>query len=225
MPLEFIIPLVVIIVIADIAVLVVILRAIKGKRDVHMLQLGERFGLGVTGGEPLLPQVPFLKGLRKPVQLVGEYRGRLLKIYHYTVGSGKNSTTYATARIVGFAGNAITFEVRKEGVISKLGKVVGIQDVRVGDERFDKLFFLKASDPDFIAVTFLPEIRTEFYRVWEELDAKGTIRLDGEELRYDETGKIHNDAGRLRFEAVVDLLTDLAKAVAVYRSSVDGGNT
>jgi len=216
---EFVIPLVIFIVLVDIVVVVFIFRAMKGKRDVFMEQLGKEYGLGTTGGDPVFPRIPFLSGLRKPIELVGEYRGKLLKIYHYTVGSGNSSTTYATARILGFTGNDISFEVRREGFLSKLGKAVGLQDVRVGDEKFDKLFLVKASDTAVIAVTFVPEIRAKFLKVWDELEAKGRIQLNGEELRYDEAGTIRNEAARLRFEAVVELLTDLAEAIEVYRAS------
>ena len=86
-----------------------------------------------------------------------------------------------------------------------------------GDTRFDKLFVVKSSDPDFISAALLPEIKDRFYQVWEEHEAKGTLKLEGEEMCYDEVGTISTDAVRLRCEAVANLLADLAEAIDVYR--------
>lgn len=215
---QFIIAAVVIFIVLDVIILVLVFRKRggKGKRRLLMEQLAGNLGIGLLGGEPVFPRIAFLSFLCKSFQAEGEFRSRFLKIYHFSTGSGDSRTTYATVRLIGPNPKALTFQFSREGFLSKIGKAVGMQDVQVGDSRFDKLFVVKLSDPDFISAALLPEIKDKFYRVWEEHGAKGSLKLEGEEMRYDEVGTIRNDAARLRCEAVANLLADLAEAVDVY---------
>lgn len=186
------------------------------KIDPHWQWLIDTLGIAVVGGEPMYPDKKLLAWIRKPMRMEGSYRNYSLKIYNYTVGSGKNSTTYSTARIFGENSKDLTFEFHREGMFSKLGKMFGMQDIETGDTKFDKMFVVKSSDPDFMQVALLPEIKEKFYNVWEQHKAHGTIRLKGDELCYDEVGTISNKQIRERFAATADLLADLRGTIEFY---------
>lgn len=104
----------------------------------------------------------------------------------------------------------------RESILAKIGKPLGMQDIRTGDERFDKLLIVKCSDPDFIHAALLPEIKQRFYEVWEEHKAQGSIKLERDGLVYDEVGKINNDVACNRFAAVAELMCDLGGIVQFY---------
>ena len=93
-----------------------------------------------------------------------------------------------------------------------------MQDIQSGDDKFDGMFIVKSSDQKFMQTALLPEIKELFYTVWEQHNARGTIRLTGEELHYDEVGSIRNEATRERFAAVADLLVFLRGTVEFYNS-------
>jgi hypothetical protein len=215
----FIVVLVVVILLIDIPLVIFVLRrrAKGGSRiNPHWQWLAERFGLQIAGGEPYFPKIRWLGFLKKPIRLEGTYRNSLLKVYHYTVSTGNSSTTYATARLVGANPKGLAFRVSREGVLTRLGKSLGMQDIETGDPRFDKLFVLKSNDPAFIKSALLPEIRGQLCDVWDKHDARGAIALQGEELFYQEVGTIRNEKTRERFAALIDAMVPLHGIVEFY---------
>jgi hypothetical protein len=182
----------------------------------HWQWLVDKLQLEIHGGEPVYPGKKWLSWMRTPLRLEGNYRNFSMKIYNYTVGSGKNSTTYSTARIIGPNPKNLTFEFHREGMFSKLGKLVGMEDIQSGDKEFDKKFIIKSSNPDFIKVVLLPQIKEKFCDIWNQHKAQGTIRLKDEELQYNEVGTIRNEATCERFAAIADLLVDLRGTIEFY---------
>lgn len=193
------------------------LKHLKDRKiNPHWQWLVDKFGLEVVGGEPLHPDKKWLGFVRAPLRLEGTYNNFFLKIYNYTVGSGKNRTTYSTARIIGPNPGDLRFEFHREGLFSKIGKVFGMQDIQTGDTRFDGKFIIKCNDPEFIKIALLPQIKELFYGVWETHKSMGHIKLLDEELCYDEMGTIRNEKVCERFAAVVDLLTALRGTIEFY---------
>lgn len=182
----------------------------------HWQWLVDTLGLGVCGGEPMYPNSKWLSWIRKPIRLEGTYRGCFTKIYNYTVGSGKNSTTYSTVRIVGPNPKELTFNIYREGMFSKLGKIMGMQDIQTGDPTFDDKFVIKSNNPEFIKIALLPEIKSKFIDIWERHKPHGSITLKDEELHYDEVGTIRTVEIRERFGAIADLLADLRGTIEFY---------
>lgn len=202
-----------------VVVLVMLNRLNKFKEkkiNEHWQWLVDTLGLQVHGGEPKFPDKAFLSWLRTPMRLEGSYRNCLLKIYNYTVSSGKNSTSYSTARIIGENPKNLSFEFHREGMFSKLGKLIGLQDIQTGDMTFDKLLIVKSNDADFIKIALLPEIKEKFITIWEQHKPHGSIRLKDAELHYDEVGTIRNAAVRERFAAIADLMADLHGTIEFY---------
>lgn len=69
-----------------------------------------------------------------------------VQLDHYVVSHGKSSTSYT--RVVGRAIEPMPFTLRVyvESVFSSLGKVLGAQDVQLGDPAFDERFMVKADN-------------------------------------------------------------------------------
>jgi len=222
MPSPFIIAIVAVVVVVDVIVFALIIRhkqrqATNGPRlNKHWQWLAEQFDLQVAGGEPAIPGVKFLSFLRKPVRLEGEHGHGVLKLYRYSVRSGNNSTTYTTVRNVAPNPRELTFRLSPEGLLTKLGKAMGAQDVETGDEAFDRRMVVKCSDPDFIRTALLPEVRSKILAFWDDHKPHGTIMLDGEELFYFETGTIRSEKTRNRFAAATELLAKLRGLVMYH---------
>jgi hypothetical protein len=203
-----------------IAVLVTIHTVTKSKGTDHLRLLGEEIGIDVTGGEPYFPSIQWLSFLKKPTRVNGDYRGGTTEIWHFSRGNGKSSSPYIGLKLRLENRRKLSFQFNKEGFFSKIGKTFGMQDVKVGDVEFDKTFIVKCSDPEFIQAALLPEIMEKFHKAFEQLGAKGTIKLKDNEIYYEEGGRIRSDESRARFAALVDLCADLRETVAVYNEDM-----
>lgn len=218
MPALFVTALVAAFVLLNVVVIAIVLplwKKFAGNVDGTMRQLAEQTELSPAGGDPVLPKVTFLNMIRRPLRIEGSRRGCDVRIYHYSTG-GRNRTTYATVRIAVENPRGLRLGFSRESILGKLGKSLGMQDVRTGDERFDRLFIVKCSDPAFVRQALLPEIKQRFYEVWEQHKAQGAISLRDDTLAYDEVGTIRNDAVRNRIAAVTELMCDLGGVVGFY---------
>jgi hypothetical protein len=52
-------------------------------------------------------------------------------------------------------------ELRREGFAAKVAKLLGAQDISLGDEAFDRRFVIKASDPALAHALLTPAVRAE----------------------------------------------------------------
>jgi hypothetical protein len=70
----------------------------------------------------------------------------LLTLDTYTVSTGKHHTTYTRLRAPYVNADGFRFTVYREGLFTPLGKMLGMQDVEIGDPDFDQAFVLKGND-------------------------------------------------------------------------------
>jgi len=63
----------------------------------------------------------------------------------YTVSSGKSSITYTRMRAPFVDPEGFRFTVYRKGIFSEIGKWFGMQDIEIGDRRFDQDFILKSN--------------------------------------------------------------------------------
>jgi len=201
-------------------VIPLIKRRLKAARQglrPHFQWLAEQLGLQVVGGEPVFPNIGFLSFITRPFHLEGTYRELPLRIHHWASRSGnRRGPTHANARLTVPNPKKLTLHVYREGLMSKVGKALGMQDVQTGDARFDGCFVVKSGDPEFIKTALLPEIRQRFLEIWERHKPEGNIRLENDELFYDELGTIGSEPARERFAAVCELLGELSGVVLYY---------
>jgi hypothetical protein len=62
----------------------------------------------------------------------------------YVVSTGKSSTTYSRISATFALGRGPELHIRREGALHSIGKVLGMQDLQVGDPGFDETFMIKA---------------------------------------------------------------------------------
>ena len=62
----------------------------------------------------------------------------------HTVSNGKTSTTYTRMRAPFVDPEGFRFTVYRKGIFSDIGKWLGMQDIEIGDEAFDRDFILKS---------------------------------------------------------------------------------
>jgi len=78
---------------------------------------------------------------------------RMLQLDTYTVNNGQNSTTtYTRMRIPVQRQLDFRFRMYPENIFSSIGKVFGMQDIKVGFEEFDSEYIVKSNDDARIAV-------------------------------------------------------------------------
>ncbi|MCI5057943.1 MAG: hypothetical protein MRY83_17650 [Flavobacteriales bacterium] len=70
----------------------------------------------------------------------------------YTTGSGKNRRTYTRMRAPFINKDGFEFTIYKETIFSGIGRFLGMQDIIIGDDFFDKEFVIKSNSEDRIKV-------------------------------------------------------------------------
>lgn len=79
----------------------------------------------------------------------------------YTVHSGHAHITYTRMRAPYVNPEGLRFTVYRKGLFSELGKLLGMQDVEVGDPEFDEAFIVKGTDESRVRELFAdPEVRS-----------------------------------------------------------------
>ncbi len=73
-------------------------------------------------------------------------RGHPAVLETFLEGVGRNVRRYTILRLVVPLRTPVFFAVSREGVLSRLGKLVGMQDLQVGHPDFDQAFMVKGSD-------------------------------------------------------------------------------
>lgn len=214
-------PWIVLIVIAfllfDALVIFVVLKGRKPGPD-QFAQLASELGLPLRGGDPVFPGISWLSALRQPTYVEGNYRGRPLKVRNFTKGSGKNRSPWHEVCLTLNNPRGLTFYVGPESLFSKIGKAIGMQDIPVGDPRFDETFVLKCNDQTFAQAGLFPEIRARMLEVVQRYHKFGAIHLKGERLAWEHHGHLRSEDERPRVVAVAAILADLADALEAYES-------
>lgn len=69
----------------------------------------------------------------------------------YTTG-GEDSQTYTRMRVVCSVPASFKCKVYREGIFSLFGKMLGMQDIEIGDRWFDEVFVVKGNDPESVKI-------------------------------------------------------------------------
>jgi hypothetical protein len=189
---------------ASILVPVFLLMAFVNRKVIqHYTILGEKLGLSLQVSKKFfgLQQLPILSGRHQNHNVILSY---------YTVGHGKHRQIYTYISIV-LADPGFEFSMAKEGFWNKL---FGGQDIKLGDEAFDKAYLIKSKTEDRMRHFLDAAVR----KVLLEADASkllsGNITLSKGDLRYTELGNMMHEKARNRFEAMMQILPFLAGKIA-----------
>jgi len=126
----------------------------------------------------------------------------------YSIPSGDSSTTYTRLRAPFEKAGGLQFNIRREGLIGKLDKALGAQDIDAGDAEFDHNFIVQGKPvPDVQRLLSSVIIR-------QLLQGQSSISLGtkGNELRREVMGVIR-DLERLRslFQLFKEVLGQLER--------------
>lgn len=147
----------------------------------------------------------------------------------YIVSTGKSSVTYTRMRAPYVNPDGFRFKIYREGLFSGLGKLLGMQDICIGDDDFDKAFVIKGNDENKVISLFSDTRIRELvdmqpYISLEVKDDEGTFKKsfpEGvDELYFCVTGVI-KDVDRLRelYELFSEVLNRLCIMGSAYEDA------
>jgi hypothetical protein len=162
-------------------------------------QLSEEIGAEfVQGG--------FWKGGSKVQAQVGPWT---VTLDTYTVSSGHSHVTFTRMRAPYVNPEGFRFTVYRKGCFSNLGKLLGMQDIEVGDPEFDEAFNIKGNDEDRVQVLFsAPKIR-------QMIQDQPKIRLTVKDSEGRFGPKFPEDVDELHFQ-VVGVIKDVERLKALF---------
>jgi hypothetical protein len=172
----------------------------------------------------------FGKGSSKVQAHVGPWT---ITLDTYTDSSGESITTYTRIRAPYVNAEGFRFTIYRKSVLTNLGKLLGMQDIDVGDPQFDEAFVIKANNENGVRMLFSdpkirqmiqnqPKIRMEVKDNEGWFGPKFPENVD--ELYFQEIGVI-KDVERLKalFDLFAALLEQLCKIGSAYKQ--DAGIT
>jgi hypothetical protein len=89
----------------------------------------------------------FFKGADR---VVLKHREWEITLDTYTVSTGKSSTTYTRIRAPFVNPDGFRFNIYRKGVFSGIAKLLGTQDIEIGDSYFDGEFIIQSSSQDLV---------------------------------------------------------------------------
>jgi hypothetical protein len=164
----------------------------------------------------------FLKG---GSQVVLSHREWQITLDTYTVSTGKSSVTYTRIRTPFVNPDGFRFNIYRKGVFTGIAKLLGTQDIEIGDAYFDDEFIIQSSSEDSVyRLLSSIEIRQLIQKQpdihFEVKDDEGWFQKifpEGVDELYFQTMGVITDKDRLKdlfdlFSAVLDALCRFGSA-------------
>ncbi len=148
----------------------------------------------------------------------GPHRGRRVRFFTYTTGSGKSRTTWCAVSAALAGAGAFTLDLQAQNFVGRIAVALGMQDIRIGDPAFDEAFIIKSNDPAYAAAALLPEIRARLLAERQH-GATGHLAVKEGEVRYAEVGGFDREDRVNRLASMLEVACDLAEVAEVYAKS------
>lgn len=185
-------------------------RAARRSRE-NLQRLADELGL-----RAVLPEKRrFLLAVSGSVE--GDYRGRSVRIYSYVTGSGKSRTHWCAVEARAQNPGGLSFSISSENFLTRAGRAFGLQDVAVGDEAFDRKFFVRSNQPEYMRMALIPEVRARFLAGWGA-GSRGGIKAEAGTVKYSEVGSFSSGKIVARVPQILELVCDAADIVETYPS-------
>jgi hypothetical protein len=168
--------------------------------------LAARLGMQVTGD---------LKSLLASGGVAGTYQGKAVRFWTYSTGSGKSRRTWCAVGVKPRAHGGLQFELQRQGFGTKIMEWFGAKEIQVGDPAFDRDWFIRTNQPEFLAAALVPEIRAKLTSLKLAASEK-SFRLEAGEVQLSTPGTFGSDQVVARLESCLPLLFDLADIAEVY---------
>jgi len=101
--------------------------------------------------------------------------------------------------------SGLKLKIYREGIIQKLTKLFGTQDIIFKDRSFDKKYIIEGSDQEKVKAIISPDIRAKIIELGEIL-----MILDGDTFTFEQHGKIINTK---KLFIILELLAELGEKI------------
>lgn len=96
-------------------------------------------------------------GFWKTDKVVARVKEWTITLDLYTVSTGKSHVTYTRLRAPYVNSDGFRFTIYRKSIFSGLGKMLGMQDLEMGDPAFDEAFILQGNNPEKVRALFSHE--------------------------------------------------------------------
>jgi hypothetical protein len=176
----------------------------------NVRRLAESLGIGVHEQKPTF-------GFYGRPEASGMRSGRALRVFNYFTGAGKSRKTWCALTVASRAPGTLAIELTPQTVFSKIEEFFGAREITVGDEAFDRAWFIRTNAPDFLKAALLPEVRARLTAAFEESRPRSvSIRLNVATWTYAEQGDFSNERTCARLGRMAAVLDELATIAELY---------
>ncbi|MFI5459760.1 MAG: DUF3137 domain-containing protein [Isosphaerales bacterium] len=127
----------------------------------------------------------------------------------YTVNTQHSHVTYTRMRAPYVNPESFRFTIYRKGFFSELGKLLGMQDIEVGDPEFDEAFIIKGNDVARVQNLFADA------RLRELIKVQTTIRLDVKDSEGWFGPKFPENVDELHFQ-VIGVIKDVDRLKSLF---------
>jgi len=145
--------------------------------------------------------------------ITGTLDGSPAEIHSYTKSSGKSSTRY-TRYTLGFTPIGVGLKLTRQSGVGYLLKVLGTQDIEIGDPTFDEAFIVQATDPQAARAVLTPGTTMMLNRL---IAVHPEIVVTDDQLVLDRRGTVRDP------DTLVSTLRRLASAATVLGDAGESG--
>ena len=127
----------------------------------------------------------------------------------YSESSGESSVTYTRMRAPYINPEGFRFTIYRKGIFSALGKLLGMQDIEVGDPDFDEAFIIKGNDESKVVSLFSDT------RIRQMIQDQPKIRLDVKDSEGWFGPTFPEDVDEVRFQ-IAGVIKDIKRLKALF---------
>ncbi len=141
-----------------------------------------------------------------PPRVTGIYRGHQLDLSTFVRRHGKNSTTYTRITMDVHNPTGLHLQIGSEGILGKVSKALGGQDIQTGDQELDQKFIIKGQPESVIASLLTAGSLRQMLLATRSLH----VKVEGTSLYFEKVGAEKNLE---HLQSLFDLFSELAQAV------------
>ncbi|WP_221031355.1 hypothetical protein [Actomonas aquatica] len=170
--------------------------------------------LAIELGLSIAEQPPVFGVFSRRPEVAGEREGKLTRLERFSTGSGKNRQQWVALAVRPRLRGRLEFRLSPESFGNKVRGLFGYKEIKVGDPRFDRDWYVETNLEAFFRDALLPELRERLQQLRQE-GLKGRFETHDGDVRYVEPGSLGSDGQRRRLVLAADMVSTLAEVVEV----------
>jgi hypothetical protein len=196
-------------------IILLIISDLKRKLSAReFLRLAQKLGMECNAPPGFLAKFPEINGV---------YQNFPVRIYMFTekIGEGKSRIIRIHTAIEVKINNPFGFklDIYEEGLFSKIYKVFGMQDIIIGNDKFDKEYIVKSNNEKITTEVLTEPICDELLYMADHKFAFG-FEVIGDKIYYDEASSLTNNRKAVWFERILNMMIELAIEIEKRTSSI-----